>query len=173
MAGAALAVALTFALLAPGLAAIRADRDARARLASLATQRRAAALVEGELRRVTGALVGLATFDATRRSHTALLADLTDALPEGTALVAFRTDTALGSLVALTPRAAIVLGAMEKVRGTASPEVFGPVTKEVVNGKEYERVTVRFRLLAAHDVAPAARADTTAMKASTAAEERT
>ncbi|MGH7719649.1 MAG: hypothetical protein ACREON_12500, partial [Gemmatimonadaceae bacterium] len=77
---------------------------------------------------------------------TLLMADLTRALPEGSALVAFRSDSAAGSIVALAPRAAAVLTAMEHVPGVVGPEIFGPVTREVVKEKELERVTVRFRL---------------------------
>ena len=86
-------------------------------------RRRAASETERELARVTGALAEAAAFDAARYSPTLLLADLTAALPAGSAIVAFRADTADGSVVALAPRAAAVVRPLEKVPGLVAPEI--------------------------------------------------
>ncbi|MGH7719207.1 MAG: hypothetical protein ACREON_10225 [Gemmatimonadaceae bacterium] len=146
LASATLAAAIVVAFISPGLAASRAEQRTRSELLQIATQRRAAALLEGELSRTTDALADLAAFDAARRSSTLLLAELARALPREGALVAFRSDSGAGSVVALAPRAAAVLTAVEQISGAVGPEIVGPVTREVVKGKEYERVTIRFRL---------------------------
>jgi hypothetical protein len=99
-----------------------------------------------ELRRVTAALDEVAAFDASRRPATTLLAELTRALPDGAAMVALRIDSAGGSLVAVAPRAPAVLMPLERVPGIRAPEIVGPVTREVLGGREVERVTVRFAL---------------------------
>lgn len=94
---------------------------------------------------MSDALDDAEAFEASRRSTTTLLADLTRALPKEAALVAFRIDTAGGTLVALGTRAAQVMTALEAVKEIASPEIVGPVTRETMGGREVERVTVRFR----------------------------
>ncbi|MGH7720459.1 MAG: hypothetical protein ACREON_16635, partial [Gemmatimonadaceae bacterium] len=130
---------------APGVAATMSAQRARQRLSEIATERRAATLLESELIATTAALAELSAFAQSRRSFTLLLAELTRALPHESAVIAFRADSAGGSLVALAMRAGVVLGAMESVSGITSPEIFGPVTKEIVGGSERERVTIRFR----------------------------
>jgi hypothetical protein len=107
-------------------------------------RRRAASDTERELERVTQALAEAAAFDADRYSPTLLLADLTAALPQGSAVVAFTADTANGSVVALAPRAAAVVQPLEKVPGIVAPEIVGPVTREALAGRDLERVTIRF-----------------------------
>lgn len=149
VAGAAAGLALLFAALAPALRAMDAEDGAAARIAAVQDRRRAASDTERELGRISAALAEAAKFDAQRYSPTLLLADLTAALPAGTAVIAFRADTAAGSVVALGPRAATVVQPLERVPGIVSPEIVGPVTREVIGGRELERVTVRFGIDAA------------------------
>ncbi|MBW3571950.1 MAG: hypothetical protein KY467_12675 [Gemmatimonadetes bacterium] len=156
LAAGALAAALVFAAVAPALRAMEAEDRAAARIAAVQDRRRAAAETERELTRVTEALAEAAAFDAARYSPTLLLADLTAALPAGSALVAFRADTAAGSVVALAPRAAAVVRPLEKVPGIVGPEIVGPVTREALAGREVERVTVRFGIDAVRRAAPGA-----------------
>jgi hypothetical protein len=148
-AGAGVAAALLFAALAPALRAMDAEDAATARIAAVQDRRRAASDTERELGRISAALAEAAAFDAERYSPTLLLADLTAALPAGTAVVAFRADTASGSVVALGPRATAVVQPLEGVPGIVSPEIVGPVTREVIGGRELERVMVRFGIDAA------------------------
>lgn len=157
VAGAALAAALLFFTLAPAMRAMGAEDAAAARVAAVQARQRAATETERELARVTEALAEAAAFDVGRYSPTLLLADLTAALPPGSALVAFRADTAAGSVVALAPRAAAVVQPLEKVPGIVSPEIVGPVTRETIAGRELERVTVRFGIDAERRARPAAR----------------
>jgi hypothetical protein len=144
VAGGALAAALAFAAIAPALRAMQAEDRAMGRIAAVQDRRRVASDTERELARVTEALAEAAAFDVGRYSPTLLLADLTAALPAGSAIVAFRADTAGGSVVALAPRAAAVVRPLEKVPGIVAPEIVGPVTREALPGRELERVTVRF-----------------------------
>lgn len=153
----ALLLAGAAALLARPVAAIRAERAATQRLAELGAVRAEAARLERDLAQVSAALIEVEAFAARRRSPTMLLAGLTRALPEGSALVAVRTDTSGVVASLLAPRAAPVLGALERIPGIVAPEIVGPVTRETVgagsvpggpaSGASVERMTVRFRLL--------------------------
>jgi hypothetical protein len=154
-AGCALAAALAFAAVAPAVRAMAAEDEAMGRIAAVQDRRRVASDSERELARVTEALAEAAAFDAGRYSPTLLLADLTAALPPGSAIVAFRVDTAGGSVVALAPRAAAVVRPLEKVPGLVAPEIVGPVTREALAGRELERVTVRFDIDAERRAKPA------------------
>jgi hypothetical protein len=147
-----LAVALTafiiagiVALAGPGLVAARSAYQSRARLASMEKGLRQTERAERELGLVSDALGEVAEFEGSRRSATMLLAEMASALPRGAALVAFHADSAGGTLVALSQRASQVTTALEKVEAIASPEIVGPVTRELAGSGDVERVTVRFR----------------------------
>ena len=92
------------------------------------------------------ALAQVATFDASRRSVTLILAQLERALPENAALVTVRLDTAGGTMVILAPRAAAALAALDSVPAVVAPVIIGPVTKEMAGTRELERATIQFRL---------------------------
>jgi hypothetical protein len=145
MAAGVTAVSLAMAVLAPGLSARVAEHRAIAHLASIAAPAYAAQRVARDLGLVTQALGEVGAFDRARRPATVLLASLARALPEGAALLALHVDSAGGSVVALSPRAGAVLTGLERVSGVVAPEIGGPVTREVVGGRELERATVRFR----------------------------
>ncbi|HYW08757.1 MAG TPA: hypothetical protein VE913_17480 [Longimicrobium sp.] len=145
IAATAAALSLAGAAIAPAWRAMSAEEVAAARLARHQSAYRAASVARGDAARVTAALVEVAAFDAARRSPTLFLAELTRALPEGSALVAVRVDSAGGNLVALAPRAAGVLVPLERMAGVDGPEIVGPVTQETVAGQAVERVSVRFR----------------------------
>lgn len=139
-----LAAALAFALIAPAWRALAAGEAASAQLGRLGPRRAQAAAARRELARVDGALGEIAAFSASTGSPTLLLAEMTRALPEGSALVSLRVDSAGGSLVALAPRAAAVLSAVERVQGVTGPEITGAVTRESAAGRQVERVSIRF-----------------------------
>jgi hypothetical protein len=156
VAAGALMVALFVATVAPGaLATHEAARISRA-LRQLDPQRRAIAAAQSRLHQATRALEDLERFDEGRRPVLPLLAAITRRLPEGSAIVALRVDTLGGTLMVLGPRAAATVTALDATPGIASPEIIGPVTREVLNGAptpggvtgaspELERVTMRFR----------------------------
>ena len=145
IAGVACAAALITALLGPSLRAVRAARRASIELLALQADWRAAAAAESELALVTGALGEVSTFERKRHSATFLMTELTRALPNASALVAVRIDTAGGTLVALTPHAAPLLERLDRMTMIISPAIIGPITREVLAGAEVERVTVGFR----------------------------
>lgn len=147
------------ALAARPLAAARAARDAEARLALMAGSRVEAARVAQDLDQVSGALSEVERFAAGRRSPTLLLADLARAFPSGSVLVMVRLDTTGVVATLLAPRAAQIVGAIERLPGAVAPEIVGPVTRETVavpsaegsataagERRVLERMTVSFRL---------------------------
>jgi len=143
-AGIACAVALASAILAPTLTARYVAAQATGALAALARQRRGAEGSESDLVRVSRALHEVAAFDSDRHPATLLVNDLARALPTGSALVTLRFDSAGGTLVALAPRAAILIERLEHVPGLTTPTFVGPVTREVAASSEVERVAIRF-----------------------------
>jgi hypothetical protein len=140
----ACSIAVGLALLGPTFAARRAAAQATVALSTLAPRRHAAEAAEADLARVSAALHEVAAFDRDRHVATLLVSDLARALPVGSALVTLRADSAGGTLVALTPRAAILIERLEHVPGLASPTIVGPVTREVAAAAEVERVAIRF-----------------------------
>ena len=157
VAGAALAAALAFALVAPAWRALAAGEAASARMGALGARRGEAATARRDLERVDAAFAEIGAFSASRSSPTLLLSAVTRALPQGSALVSLHVDTAGGTLVALAPRASPVLSALERVPGVTAPEITGPVTREAAAGRQVERVGIRFGV-AAPGAAPAGRA---------------
>lgn len=145
LAGAAFVLALAAALLVPTLVRRRASARATAELSRLAKQRGAAVAAESDLAHLSAALDEVAAFERDRRSTTRFLGAVAHALPAGAALVTLRTDSTGGLLVALTPRAALLIGKLEDVPNLSTPTIVGPVTREVAGGAEVERVTIRFR----------------------------
>jgi hypothetical protein len=151
LASVACLLAATAAVAAPGVASLRTARIAERELAALGPAQRALAADELELRRVDAALSEIGAFVEARRSPTLFLDRLAEVLPEDVSLVSVRVDSAGGHVVALAPRAASVLAALDSVPDIAALEIVGPVTKEVVgsgtatSGWSGERVTIRFR----------------------------
>jgi hypothetical protein len=145
LAGFAFLSVLAVAVMAPGVADQRSSTRAASQLRALSRQRSAAMAVESELLQVSGALNDVSTFDVGRRSMSLFMSALARALPVGSAIVAFRSDSAGGTLVALVPRAAVFIGKLESVPELSTPTIVGPVTREVAGGTEVERVTVRFQ----------------------------
>lgn len=125
-------------------------RRASERLFRLQPSIRAAAATEDDLRRMSHALAEVEAFAASRRSSTRLLAQLAAALPEGASLVDIHVDGERGSLVLLAPRAARAAAALDQIAGIADPELIGPVTREIIGGREFERASVRFALVVEH-----------------------
>lgn len=146
-------------LLAGGVANARLARRADAARSAQAAAIRAVQDSAATLARVTGTLQRVSAFDMARPRVTLLLAHLTRALPDGTALVALELDSAgTGTLVALAPDAQAVVDALERVPGLASPRILGPVTPETdtahPGGPALERVSLRFQLLPAAELTP-------------------
>jgi hypothetical protein len=144
-AAAALGVALLGAALAPGLRARTAAMRAERELARLTPIAGPALNEESELRKFEGAM---AEYGRMRRSAerpmTRFLAQLAALLPDSAALIALRTDSAGGQLSLLGPSIAGVMARLERWPLISSPQIVGPITREMVEGRERERATVRF-----------------------------
>jgi hypothetical protein len=122
------------ALTTPGLAALRARDQAAAEIRATARPRARAAAAERDLAEATAALNELVAFDQRGRSVASFLYFLAKAMPEESAIVSVRLDSAGGQLVALTPSAAAVVAALGRVPDVTFPEIAGPVTRDASFG---------------------------------------
>lgn len=143
---AAAVIAGASAVLMPSLGDAITARRSNFQLAQLAPRARRAVAARGELARMSRALSEISSFTARRHSPVLLIAALTRALPEASAIASIHLDSIAGTMVVVTPRIASALSALESVRSLAALEIVGPVTKEISNGKEVERASMRFRL---------------------------
>jgi hypothetical protein len=145
VAAAALCIATAAAIVAPGVSsAVQINRIGR-ELVALEHRRNDADRAERDLGRMDAALAEVSAFDASRRSPTMLLASLAHVLPETAILVTVRIDSAGATIALLAPRAAAALAAVDSMAQVTSPEIIGPVTKEVVGTRELERATMHIR----------------------------
>jgi hypothetical protein len=140
-----LCLAMVAALATPTVARTVGTHRIARQLSAIGRRARDAEAAERDLARMSEALAEVASFDASRRSPTLILSQLTRALPENAALVTVRLDTAGGTMVILAPRAAAALAALDSVKSVVAPEIIGPVTKEMTGTRELERATVQFR----------------------------
>jgi hypothetical protein len=60
------------------------------------------------------------------------------------AIVSLRVDSTGGSLVIIGQRASAALSSLEKVDAVRSSRLVGPVTRELVAGREMERASIHF-----------------------------
>jgi hypothetical protein len=145
VAAAGLCIATMAAIVAPGISSAVQNHRTGREVAALGARRRDADRAERDLARMDAALAEVAAFDASRRSPTMLLASLAHALPETTVLVTVRIDSTGATIAILAPRAAAALAAVDSMAQVTSPEIIGPVTKEVVGTRELERATMHIR----------------------------
>jgi hypothetical protein len=137
---------LAAVMMAPSIHAYRESSTARREIAAAARARYDAVIAERSLSDVTDRLRDLGEYASSRRSITMLLGDLSRAIPEKGAMTAFRVDSSSVTVVVLAPKSGDVLTGLEKISYIVAPEVTGPVTREIVGGRELERLTVRFRI---------------------------
>jgi hypothetical protein len=138
------AIALIVAAAAPGLIAQRMARRATREMTVLARAAQRAADVARDEQYAVVTLETVAAFERNRRPATLLLAALTDALPEESAVTMLRSDSSGVDLVVVSPRVAGVLGALDRVAGVVAPEIVGPISREVVGSHEMERASIHF-----------------------------
>jgi hypothetical protein len=124
----------------------RQGATAERELAALHRTLEAALAARRDLDLTTQALTFLARQEAERPHRAALLARVTRALPDSAFLAALRLEAdGRGTLVGYAPRAPDVAAALERVPGILHPALEGPVTREVVGPREWDRFTLRFR----------------------------
>ena len=132
--------------LAPGVAATvhahRAEQNLSRLAARVGVDRRELSALDS----VTSELREVAGFQARTRSMTLLLAELTRALPDSCAIDQLQViDSTGGNIVAMAPRAAGIVDALERVPVIEAPTIAGPVAGQTLGGRSVERVSVSFR----------------------------
>jgi hypothetical protein len=132
-------------LVLPGLFAWHTVRQSHAIVASLARHRGEALRTKRELDVVMSSIGSVADFEQRRMSKTLLLAQLSDALPNGSALSTLKIDSTGGMLIGVAPHAADIVHALESIPGVAHVEILGPVSHDATNTGAFDRVTVRFQ----------------------------
>jgi hypothetical protein len=141
-------VALMLLTMSPGLASSVAKHRARAQSRSIGRMALTAERDARALAAESTVLGALAAFERAHGSMAELLAELTRALPDQSAVVALEVDSSgAGSVVAVAPHAVAIVDALERVPVLASPVIVGPVTQESLGGRTLERVTVHFRVV--------------------------
>jgi hypothetical protein len=104
-----------------------------------------AAKMNADVRRGRALIDAAAHLRRSQRAMTSLLADVSETLPESTALAALHVDSAEGRFVAIAPSVVEVLPALGSVTRAIDPRITGSVTRENVGGVWLERATLRFR----------------------------
>jgi len=131
----------------PFVSTIRAKNAQRA-LSHLASRVSADRRDAMALDTLTAKLRDIAAFEARTRSMSLLLAEITRALPDSCTITQLQVvDSTGGSLVALAPRAAEIVDALERVPLIVAPTIAGPVASQSLGGRSLERVSVAFRLV--------------------------
>jgi hypothetical protein len=143
-AGVALSAAVLMAAITPGLAARRMSSSTERELASLGASHTRAMQQYRALDTVSRLISTVATIADARRSMTLAMAALTRAIPDSLFITDLRLDDRGGSLVAIGPHAAAVVAELAAAPGLDAPALVGPVTPQIVDGRQLERATVRF-----------------------------
>jgi hypothetical protein len=152
--GIAAAIALGGALAGPG---IRAQRDLSldtARLTRLEASAKSWRPAANRLTATAAALDEIDHFAGDRRSVVQLLGGISRALPESTAIVSLRMDSAAVNLTILATNAAAVVARFNGITEFEDARIAGALTRENVAGVSLQRVAVRFRLKRADSGAP-------------------
>ncbi|HXT18651.1 MAG TPA: hypothetical protein VN706_23695, partial [Gemmatimonadaceae bacterium] len=140
-----LAAAGLFALAGRGYRAERFARHARVELARAEDRRSALARDQAELRRITQTLARIEAFRGERGRVSSVLGELSEAIPESTAVLTFHVDSVDGSFAAIAAQVADVLPELQGMSEIVAPRIVGSVTREVIGGVRVERASFRFR----------------------------
>jgi hypothetical protein len=128
---------------------LRQWRSAEAELERSSPAVERALAVRRDLDASTEALAFLSRAEAGRPRLAQLLADLTGALPDSAFIAFLRVDgERRGTLVGYAPAAGRVVTALERVAAVEAPALDGPVMRDALGGREWDRFTIRFRLAA-------------------------
>lgn len=104
-----------------------------------------------ELREVSEAVTELSSRRAEARSSIEVIAQIARSLPEGGAISRLSIDSSGVGLVALVPRAEDLLRGLTEQADILDPSLVGPVMPELIDSRDLERVSVRYRVRAASD----------------------
>lgn len=143
----AAAASLVLAGAAHAGALIRRERAAAAELARLAPTVAGALAVRRDLDAATAALDLLQGAEGSGARPVRVLAAITAALPDSAFLASARFERdGTVRLAGYAKSAARVLERLERIPGLSHGAAEGPVTREVVAGREWERFTIVFRV---------------------------
>lgn len=137
-------LAIGGALLSPGIAASRHLARDTPRLNALRDRNAGSAQMFSELNSATAGLDEISRFTNGRRSMVLLLGALAEALPESSAIVTLRIDSAAGSMTLLSTSAASAIPSLAEVEEILEPRIFGAVTREAIGHAQLQRIAVRF-----------------------------
>ena len=126
------AAAALAAFIAPTARVIRSGSAAKREVDALVGVRNRVAQRTAALSRVSQGLDLIQGFVTERRSVVFLLRDLTTALPESTAILSIRIDSAGASISAVAPHAADIIPTLTGVDGVVLPRLVGAVTRDMV-----------------------------------------
>lgn len=142
-----IAASVAAATLAPSLRDALYIRRTAAEAARGETARVQLERATGDLAHVTQRLNRIESFRAERGQVTQLLGAIAEAIPDSTAIVNFRLDSAGGSFTAIAPRVTDVLPALASVGGMSAARIVGSVTREALSGGaiRIERAAFRFQ----------------------------
>lgn len=140
---AALAASLLGTAIAYPLSAVSSRLQSESILRRLMSSGEAISESRRELFAVSESLAAIEHRASIRQSWIGRIAEITAALPPGTALTALRSDSTGVTLVAVGRQAGQLMSRLEGVAGFGPPELIGPITSEVVAGESAERITVR------------------------------
>lgn len=149
--GGLIAAACIAVLIAPTISAERLRRAATAQLEEARIPLRPVAASMAALAKATSMLRRIDEFDRSRQSMLRYLSSLSDALPESTAVLSMRVDTATATTVIVTRSGPSVLGEFAAMPQLVAPRLIGAVSREQIGGVEYDRLAVRAQLVRARD----------------------
>lgn len=133
----------------------REERRATAELARLRPAVESALSARADLRATTEALDLLVAADRANAHRARFLASLARALPDSSFLVQLRLETdGTGSMSGYATRSGAFLGQLQRTGIAGDAVTEGPVTREVVGGREWDRFTVRLRPARTEDGRP-------------------
>lgn len=126
--------------------AVLQQRRSLEELEQMSASAGSAMAVRRDLDATTEAIGVLASAEQRKHHRTRFIANLTQALPDSAFLVSLRFEPTSGVLSGYARRAADVMARMEQARIAARLVMEGPVTREVVGGREWERFSIRFEV---------------------------
>lgn len=139
------AASAAFAVAAPSLRTLQLQRALSRELAPLRPIEIELTQLQRDIAADGAMLTPLARRTSERESLLGLLAGITAALPESTAIVSLRVDSSGSTLGVVGPRVTDALAALAALDTTADASFAGPVAHEQTGGVQLERATIRLR----------------------------
>lgn len=134
---------LAWAIVPVASARARAERDTEyLGTVSEATQR--IGRISDNLDAMTAPLLDLESFERSRSSAVGLLQDLSGSLPDSALVTSLSFVDGRVAMTVLSPNAGSVTQRLADIPGATRASIIGPVTRELVSGRDQERVTIRF-----------------------------